>query len=75
MATIEDLHKSFLDMTEEERFEHIRQVRARRRAPKFSPTKKQKDKPPKDIMSGLTPEMAVKLLQTLGVSDDNNGLP
>lgn len=71
MADLEDLGiKSILDMSQDERIEHLRQIRLSRRVPvksrKSSSTKKQKTK----AIPKLNPEQAENLLKLLEEEGD-----
>lgn len=71
MSRLEDLKKNLLDMSPEEMRERIRFVREDRRLTKQTEKapavrRKKVAKSAMDLLAGLTPEMAAKLLKQLG---------
>ncbi len=71
MATLQHLTNGFLNLSHDERFNLIRNIRALRRTPIERPKAKSKSsprasKPKKDLLSNLTPEQAQQLLEMLG---------
>ena len=65
MATLKDLGlTSFLDKSQDEQIEHLRQIRLARREPEKKPVKRKAKGPAKK--KELTPEQAKQLLQLLG---------
>ena len=69
MTTFEDERKSISDMTDEELREELRRVRKARRAP--APKKKTKgpSKKSEKLPSNISPELARKLLEKMGVKE------
>jgi hypothetical protein len=68
VATIDDLNKSICDMTNDEAYTLLKELRQNRRTSKKKPTERRKAKSiVEKMLSKITPEMAKQLLEVLDV--------
>ena len=66
METIDDLNKSICDMSDEEAFSLLKELRQSRRTSKKKPTERRKaESQVEKMLSKITPEMAKRLLEVL----------